>query len=52
LPLPVAGAVAAAPWLSRPWRRTAWAALWLAAVARLITGTASPMEVVWRSPPG
>ena len=42
----VAGAVAAAPWLSRPWRRTAWAALWLAAVARLITGTASPMEVV------
>jgi glycosyltransferase 2 family protein len=42
----VAGAVAAAPWLSRPWRRTAWAALWLAAVARLITGTASPVEVV------
>jgi uncharacterized protein (TIRG00374 family) len=42
----VAGTVAAAPWLSRPWRRTAWAALWLAAVARLITGTASPMEVV------
>ena len=42
----VAGTVAAAPWLSRPWRRTAWAALWLAAVARLVTGTASPMEVV------
>src|SRR6266516_2299989 len=42
----VAGTVAAAPWLSRPWRRTAWAALWLAAAARLITGTASPMEVV------
>src|SRR6266576_514681 len=42
----VAGTVAAAPWLSRPWRRTAWAALWLAAIARLITGTASPMEVV------
>ena len=42
----VAGTVAAAPWLSRPWRRTAWIALWLAAVARLITGTASPMEVV------
>ena len=38
--------VAAAPWLSRPWRRTAWTTLWLAAVARLITGTASPMEVV------
>jgi undecaprenyl-diphosphatase len=42
----VAGTVAAAPWLSSPWRRTAWAALWLAAVARLVTGTASPMEVV------
>jgi undecaprenyl-diphosphatase len=42
----VAGTVAAAPWLSRPWRRTAWAALWLAAVVRLITGTASPAEVV------
>jgi uncharacterized protein (TIRG00374 family) len=42
----VAGTVAAAPWLSRPWRRTAWAGLWLAAVARLITGTASPVEVV------
>jgi glycosyltransferase 2 family protein len=42
----VAGVVAAAPWLSRPWRRTAWAALWLAAAARLITGTASPVEVV------
>ncbi len=42
----VAGTVAAAPWLSRPWRRTAWIALWLAAVARLVTGTAGPMEVV------
>jgi glycosyltransferase 2 family protein len=42
----VAGTVAAAPWLSRPWRRTAWIALWLAAVARLITGTATPLEVV------
>jgi glycosyltransferase 2 family protein len=42
----VAGVVAAAPWLSRPWRRTAWTALWLAAAARLITGTASPVEVV------
>jgi undecaprenyl-diphosphatase len=38
--------VAAAPWLSRPWRRTAWIVLWLAAIARLITGTASPVEVV------
>ena len=42
----VAVTVAAAPWLSRPWRRTAWIVLWLAAIARLITGTASPVEVV------
>jgi undecaprenyl-diphosphatase len=42
----VACAVAAAPWLTRPWRRTAWIMLWLAAMARLITGTATPMEVV------
>ena len=42
----VAGTVAAAPWLSRPWRRTAWIALWLAAVVRLLTGTAALMEVV------
>ncbi len=42
----VAGIVAAAPWLRRPWRRIAWALLWLAAIARLVTGTASPVEVV------
>jgi osmoprotectant transport system substrate-binding protein len=42
----VAGTVTAAPWLSRPWRRTAWTALSLAAVVRLVTGTASPVEVV------
>ena len=42
----VACAVAAAPWLTRSWRRAAWIMLWLAAVARLITGTASPVEVV------
>jgi undecaprenyl-diphosphatase len=42
----VAGTVAAAPWLSQPWRRALWITLWLAAAARLITGTASPMEVV------
>lgn len=41
-----AGTVAAAPWLSRPWRRAAWILLWLAAIARLITGTASPVEVI------
>jgi glycosyltransferase 2 family protein len=42
----VACTVAAAPWLARPWRRAAWITLWLAAVVRLITGTASPVEVV------
>jgi uncharacterized protein (TIRG00374 family) len=42
----VAGVVAAAPWLSRAWRRIAWAALWLAAAAGLVTGTAWPVEVV------
>ena len=42
----VAVTVAAAPWLSRPWRRAAWITLWLAAVVRLVTGTASPAEVV------
>ena len=42
----VAVTVAAAPWLSRPWRRAAWITLWLAAAVRLITGTASPAEAV------
>jgi glycosyltransferase 2 family protein len=42
----VAGTVAAAPWLSRPWRRAAWVLLWFAGAARLVTGTASPVEVV------
>ena len=42
----VACTVAAAPWLARPWRRAAWIVLWLAAGVRLITGTASPAEVV------
>ena len=42
----MAGTVTAAPWLSRPWRRAAWTALWLAAGVRLVTGTASPVEVV------
>ena len=42
----VACAVAAAPWLARPWRRATWITLWIAAAVRLITGTASPMEVV------
>ena len=38
--------VAAAPWLSRPWRRTAWIALAAAAAARLITGTVLPAELI------
>ena len=42
----VACTVATAPWLTRPWRRTASITLWLAAAARLFTGTASPMLVV------
>jgi glycosyltransferase 2 family protein len=42
----VALAVIAAPWLTRPWRRTAWIVLWLATAVRLVTGTASPVEVV------
>jgi uncharacterized membrane protein YbhN (UPF0104 family) len=42
----VAAVVAAAPWLARAWRRAAWITLWLAAGVRLITGTASPAEVV------
>ena len=42
----VAVTVAAAPWLSRPWRRAAWVTLWLAALVRLITGTVSPTEAV------
>ena len=39
-------AVAAAPWLSRPWRRAAWAVLLLIAAARLITGGLSPIDLV------
>jgi uncharacterized protein (TIRG00374 family) len=39
-------AVAAAPWLSRPWRRTAWATLLLIAAARMITGGLSPIDLV------
>jgi undecaprenyl-diphosphatase len=39
-------AVAAEPWLSRPWRRTAWATLLLIAIARMITGGLSPIDLV------
>ncbi len=35
-----------APWLSRPWRRAAWATLLLIGVARLITGGLLPMQLV------
>jgi uncharacterized membrane protein YbhN (UPF0104 family) len=38
--------VAAAPWLSRPWRRTTWIALAAVGVARLITGTVLPTGLV------
>ena len=39
-------AVVAAPWLSRPWRRAAWAVLLLVGAARLITGGLLPMQLV------
>ena len=39
-------AVAAAPWLSRPWRRAAWVVLLLIGVARLITGGLLPTQLV------
>ncbi len=42
----VAVIVAASPWMSRPWRRAAWLALLLAAAARIITGTALPVELI------
>jgi uncharacterized membrane protein YbhN (UPF0104 family) len=39
-------AVAAAPWLSRPWRRAAWVTLLLIGAARLVTGGLLPMQLV------
>jgi len=42
----VALVVTASPWLSRPWRRAAWVTLLTVTVARLLTGTVLPMEVV------
>ena len=38
--------MAAAPWLSRPWRRASWATLLLIGAARLITGGLLPMQLV------
>jgi len=42
----VAVAVAAAPWLSRAWRRVAWVVLLLIGVARLVTGGLLPVQLV------
>ena len=42
----VAVIVAASPWMSRPWCRAAWLALLLVAVARIVTGTILPMELI------
>src|SRR5215475_1293839 len=42
----VAVVVAAAPWLSRPWRRAAWLTLLLAAAARLLAGAVLPAELI------
>jgi len=42
----VAVTVAASPWLSRPWRRTAWIVLGVAGAARLLAGTVLPMELI------
>jgi undecaprenyl-diphosphatase len=39
-------AVAAAPWLSRPWRRASWAVLLLIGAARLVTGGLLPLQLV------
>jgi hypothetical protein len=38
--------VAAAPWLSRPWRQASWATLLLIGAARLVTGGLLPMQLV------
>ena len=42
----VAVTVAASPWLSRAWRRTAWIGLCAVGAARLAAGTVLPMELV------
>jgi len=42
----VAVTVAASPWLSRPWRRTAWITLGTAGAVRLAAGAVLPMELV------
>jgi undecaprenyl-diphosphatase len=38
--------VALSPWLSRPWCRTAWITLAAISVARLLTGTVLPAELI------
>ena len=49
-PLLLAGCVAVAVivtrWLTAAWRRTTWIALGLIAVARLVSGTVLPMQLV------
>lgn len=42
----VAVIVVASPWLSRPWRRTAWLTLLVVLTLRVIAGTVLPMELV------
>ena len=42
----VAVTIAASPWLSRAWRRTAWIGLCAVGAARLAAGTVLPMELV------
>jgi undecaprenyl-diphosphatase len=42
----VAVTVAGAPWLSRPWRRTAWITLGAVGAMRLAAGAILPMELV------
>src|SRR4029077_1175515 len=42
----VAVTVAASPWLSRPWRRAAWIALFAVAAARLVAWAGLPMELL------
>jgi uncharacterized protein (TIRG00374 family) len=42
----VAVTVAASPWLSRPWRRTAWILLCTVGAALLVAGTVLPMELI------
>lgn len=51
-PVWVAGAAtaaiaAASPWITRPWRRTLWGAVFVAALSRLLTGTELPVDLLF-----